>query len=76
MMYITYEERFRPLMGFLNFKSTCYTATDAVNIVSVPLWGFLISNHFLRLCSVYRLPVSVPLWGFLISNAENATLAK
>ena len=38
-------ERFRPLMGFLNFKSlTTLYVKITISKVSVPLWGFLISN--------------------------------
>ena len=36
---------FRPLMGFLNFKFEKYIIYKLkIVIVSVPLWGFLISN--------------------------------
>ena len=42
------REGFRPLMGFLNFKLELYNALEAIHInVSVPLWGFLISNGLL-----------------------------
>ena len=37
--------RFRPLMGFLNFKSDEEYNKANAEIVSVPLWGFLISNE-------------------------------
>ena len=35
---------FRPLMGFLNFKSISHFIHLSMYKVSVPLWGFLISN--------------------------------
>ena len=64
-------------MGFLNFKlylfvMLCYTCFT----VSVPLWGFLISNDFNRVCCVSFSIVSVPLWGFLISNTEATEATK
>ena len=35
---------FRPLMGFLNFTLDSYHDKNIISGVSVPLWGFLISN--------------------------------
>ena len=63
------RDSFRPLMGFLNFKSINVTINGMSALVSVPLWGFLISN--IEKYIIYKLKiviVSVPLWGFLISN--------
>ena len=38
-------KRFRPLMGFLNFKYAITISSKGMSVkVSVPLWGFLISN--------------------------------
>ena len=40
-------------------------------LVSVPLWGFLISNYFNeQFKKILSENVSVPLWGFLISNTQ------
>ena len=39
-----------------------------MNKVSVPLWGFLISNTDKNNFKKFLKNVSVPLWGFLISN--------
>ena len=54
-------------MGFLNFKWATYMVKQLATNVSVPLWGFLISNKITNGIDNNVL-VSVPLWGFLISN--------
>ena len=43
LLHTNPKKSFRPLMGFLNFKFVKLVGTFKV-IVSVPLWGFLISN--------------------------------
>ena len=55
-------------MGFLNFKSDEEYNKANAEIVSVPLWGFLISNKGGTYYEYNKTGVSVPLWGFLISN--------
>ena len=55
-------------MGFLNFKLGFGICSFNSFQVSVPLWGFLISNLVLNLTEKSLRRVSVPLWGFLISN--------